>query len=194
MKTVSLLILLAITSLTFLTAQSTFELKESKITIEGTSTMHDWVSNVTEVKATGKLVTQDGALQDIQSLKVEIAVLGIKSEKGKTMDKKTWKALKEEAFPTITYQLKAIRSIEPEDQDYKLQTTGVLEIAGKAIDIDMAVTASLLNGQGIRFEGSKDLKMTGFEIDPPTAMFGALKTGDDITIRFRVTLVSKGSL
>jgi hypothetical protein len=40
----------------------------------------------------------------------------------------------------------------------------------------------------IQFEGSKTINMTEFGMVPPTAMFGSLKTGEEITVNFKVTL------
>jgi len=39
----------------------------------------------------------------------------------------------------------------------------------------------------IRFEGSHTMLQTDFGVDPPTALLGRLKTGDEVTVRFVVT-------
>ncbi|MGI8893418.1 MAG: hypothetical protein ACR2GN_08150, partial [Bacteroidia bacterium] len=41
------------------------------------------------------------------------------------------------------------------------------------------------NGQ-IIFEGTLPVKMTNHKIDPPTAMLGVVKSGDDTTVSFNV--------
>ena len=35
--------------------------------------------------------------------------------------------------------------------------------------------------------GAQQVKMTDYGVDPPTALFGVLKTGDAITISFNTT-------
>jgi hypothetical protein len=37
-------------------------------------------------------------------------------------------------------------------------------------------------------KGSKKIKMTDFNVEPPSFMFGSVKTGDEITVTFDVTL------
>jgi hypothetical protein len=32
------------------------------------------------------------------------------------------------------------------------------------------------------------MKMTSFKVDPPTAMWGVIKSGDDITVNFTLVL------
>ena len=45
-----------------------------------------------------------------------------------------------------------------------------------------------VNSDGnILFKGSLPVKMTAYEITPPKAMMGTIKTGDDIVISFEVT-------
>jgi len=45
----------------------------------------------------------------------------------------------------------------------------------------------------MRFEGKQMIKMTDFGVKPPSALFGTLKAGTDITIYFKTvfTILSK---
>jgi len=54
----------------------------------------------------------------------------------------------------------------------------------------MQVTANVQNGE-IQFTGSQELLMTDFGIDPPTAVFGTIRSKDEIRIEFDVTLSQK---
>ena len=38
----------------------------------------------------------------------------------------------------------------------------------------------------IVFRGELTLKMSDYEISPPTALMGTIKTGDEVTIRFSI--------
>jgi hypothetical protein len=38
------------------------------------------------------------------------------------------------------------------------------------------------------FKGSKPIKMSEYNVEPPSFMFGSVKTGNDITITIDVTL------
>ena len=50
------------------------------------------------------------------------------------------------------------------------------------------------SGDKITFSGEKELKMTDFNVTPPTAMFGAIKSGDDITIKYDVVFTRNNNL
>jgi polyisoprenoid-binding protein YceI len=43
------------------------------------------------------------------------------------------------------------------------------------------------NGNGFEFRGTHQLKMSDFNMRPPTAMMGAVRTGDEVTISFKLT-------
>lgn len=169
-------------------AQANFNLRNSKITIAGTSSLHDWESDVTIVRASGAIVVESNVLKSINSLYVEIPVTGIKSSKGSIMDDKTHTALKHKKFPNITYQLTTVNGFSRSGNTYEIKASGNLTIAGSTKPVDMTVKGTVGSDGSIRFEGSKPLKMTDFGIAPPTALLGTLKTGDDITISFSVTL------
>lgn len=172
-----------------LLAQTNFQLKNSKISILGTSNIHDWESAATQVKAEGKMLLEDNLLKSIPELKVTIAVEGIKSTKGSTMDKKTYKALLSETNPNIIFKLTKIASIKPSVNQQTLKASGNLTIAGTTKLVDLEVVAEKTTKGEFRFTGAKALKMTDFNMEPPTALFGTLKTGDDITVKFDITLI-----
>ena len=51
----------------------------------------------------------------------------------------------------------------------------------------MQVKISMPQKGTIDFSGSQKIKMTDYGVTPPKALFGALVTGDDITISFSTT-------
>ncbi len=186
-KRINLLILLLL-GLGYLQAQGTYQLRTAEISISGTSSLHDWISKTTELTASGDLIVENGNLVDIPSLQVTIPVTTIKSEKGKIMDNKTYKALLSNEHPNITFKLEELQSIETNGSNTDLMAKGLLTIAGKTKTIQLAVKAKADGKGGFQFNGSKAFKMTDFGIDPPTALLGTLKTGDDITVAFNISL------
>ena len=184
----NLIALLFFSVLSFSLSAQNFQVKSSEMTIAGTSTLHDWVSNVTQVNGAADFTFADGALTSISNLSLTIPVKGIVSTKGSTMDSKTYGALEAETHPNITYKLTKVTSILPSATGVTIIATGDLTIAGTTKPIDLLVTGTYLGNNGIRFEGSKAFNMTDFGVDPPTAMLGTLHTGDKVTIKFKVSL------
>ena len=178
----------------YLSAQDSYEIITSHLSIAGTSNVHDWKSDATKVEAKGDIQLEATTLKSIKNLKVEVAVGGIKSTKGSMMDKKTWTALKKDEYPTITYVLTKVNSLIKSGDSYDIKTTGNLTIAGETRSIELTVKGKVASDGSLVFEGSKKLKMTDFKIDPPTALMGTMKTGDEITISFNVKLAKDAKL
>lgn len=174
-------------SICLVSAQEKYELITSHISIAGTSNVHDWESDATKITAWGDILLENNTLKSIKNLTVNIPVGGIKSSKGSIMDKKTWGSLKKDEFPTIKYTLTKVNSLTKNGDSYEIKTTGNLSIAGETKSIDMTVKGKVF-GNDLQFDGSKKLKMTDFKIDPPTALMGTMKTGDEVTINFSVKL------
>ncbi|MCB0855839.1 MAG: YceI family protein, partial [Bacteroidetes bacterium] len=61
---------------------------------------------------------------------------------------------------------------------------GQLTIAGVTKTITLNADCKVSDNGQITCTGSKKIKMSDYGIDPPTAMFGTIKTGDDLTIVF----------
>ncbi len=169
-------------------AQTSYKITASTFTIAGTSSLHDWESNATEVNATGQMQMENATLKAIDNLTVTIPVERIKSTKGSIMDNKTHKALESKSHPNITFKLTKINTLEKNGNAYTIKATGNLTIAGKAKAISLNVKGKMTGSDELQFDGSKALKMSDFGIDPPTALMGTLKTGDDITVRFSVKM------
>jgi polyisoprenoid-binding protein YceI len=169
------------------TSQTNYTFQSGKMTISGTSTLHDWTSDVTEINFKGMVQAGDETLASIKKVQVSIPVEGIKSTKGKTMDKKTWEALESEEHPNVECSLTSF-DIKENGKKFNITGKGELTMAGTTKPITLTLNAQFTEDGNLKFTGSKALKMTDFNIDPPRALLGTLKTGDDITIDFTVTM------
>lgn len=171
-----------------LNAQNVFSVKTFKMTVAGTSSMHDWESNVTKLTADGKMTVSASNLEKLQSLQITIPAKSIVSTKGKIMDNKTYEALKADANPNISFQLSEIEGITPSGSNYTVKAKGNLTIAGVKKPISMSVTASVASSGQVSFKGSKKINMEDFGMEPPKAMAGAIKVGPEVTIAFELTM------
>lgn len=178
-----ILVFLAVFTLTPLVGQE-YSLSSYKMTVSGTSTIHDWTSTVTDVKAEAKLLWDQNRLKAIEALEVKVRSESIISGKGSVMDNKTWTALKKDEYPNIIFKLKKA-AISP-DNPFKVTAFGNLSIAGSTRAVELEAEG-VLSGNGLpTFTGQYRLLMSDFGIDPPTALMGSLQTGDEITIDFEV--------
>jgi len=161
------------------------------VSIHGTSNLHDWDENVVTVTGDGNVDWNGDANFDLNAMNIKMVVNSIKSTEGSMMDKNTYKALKADDHPDITFVLTApVKSIQVGTHVIAAKIN--LTIAGVTKAIDMPVTATSVAHGNISFEGSKAIKMTDYGITPPVALFGTMKTGNEITIKFKtVFAISK---
>lgn len=171
--------------LTQVTIAQTYQLNNglSSLRIDGTSNLHDWDIKAENQKGKISVEMTEGKVTAIKELQVSAVAESLKSGKS-GMDKNTYKALKTDKHKEITFKLSNVKSINCSGSNCKVTVSGNLSIAGttKPMDItfDMAVSNS-----NIILTGSKKFKMTTFNVEPPTAMFGTITTGDDIEVVFK---------
>ena len=191
MKTIkSLLVTLLFLIGNHLFAQTNYALaKNYKVTINGGSNLHDWEETAEKVVGSGLVTWNSNGTFDLNSLKIVAAVNSIKSSEGATMNGKTYKALKSESHPAITFTLTSpLRSVQ---NGNTVSAAGDLNIAGKSNPVTLRVKVAASPNGNITVEGAEPLKMTDFGIDPPTALFGALKVSNDVTIHFQSTFIKQ---
>ncbi|GGH40291.1 hypothetical protein IA57_02000 [Mangrovimonas yunxiaonensis] len=158
----------------------TVDNQKSTLKVLGTSSLHDWEINAE--KQSGSLQIEAGDLLTIQTLKMTFDVNALKSGKS-AMDKNTRNALNYDDYKTITFNFSKLKSSKKEGNFYNVVVVGDLTIAGSKKAIELPLRLEKSNGV-VTLTGKKALKMTTFNIEPPTALLGSIKTGDDITIKF----------
>lgn len=169
-------------------AQTVYEVKSHSLVIEGTSNLHDWTAEAEGVKGTFKIKVEDGKIVDIENLSIKINAQSLKGSKGSIMDSKISEALNAKKHPEISFDLRKVNSISENPGVFRISTTGQLKISGVTKPVTLSATGKVIAGGEIEFSGSTKLKMTDFEVTPPKAMFGALTTGDEITLNYKVVV------
>jgi len=167
---------------------------ESKLWIEGTSNLHGWSCKATTLDAA---VEFDAAIaaqltvappKALKKVLVKVPVKSIKCGHG-GMDGNLYKALKADESPDISYILATFEAAPGEAKDsFTLHTVGTLSIAGMENKISMDVIATRLPDGTVKATGTVPIKMTDFGIKPPTAIFGRLKTGDEVKVNFELSV------
>jgi polyisoprenoid-binding protein YceI len=162
-------------------AQKTYNLDvKTNFSVFGTSTMHDWEMKSASRTGTANLTVTDSKLTDINSIDITLLTESIKSEK-KSMDKVAYETLKTDKFKNIKYVLKSADKVN----ETTWNLTGTYTIAGVSKVLKTQVKTSVVNGV-VTFQGLNKITFTEFGMKSPTAMFGAIKTGEDLTIKFNL--------
>ncbi len=173
--------------------RSTFEFQpQTKISIKGTSTMHDFECQAGLVAGMVEFGTDSATdakemLNGLQNVSVSVPVDRIACGNG-TMDKKMREALQAGKAPLVKYTLSEASVVSGPDAEgyHALRTSGKLFLAGQERPIEMTVRGRQMADGRFLFSGSKDIKMSEWGIKAPTAMLGTMKTGDQVTVAFEV--------
>jgi polyisoprenoid-binding protein YceI len=104
------------------------------------------------------------------------------------MDKNTYKALNTTNFSSIDFTAASVDIKPSGNVGYILTTKGKLTIAGTSRDVSLSANGIVNPDKSITYSGTYHLKMTEYKVDPPTAMLGTIKTGDDIVVKFNMVL------
>lgn len=154
---------------------------QSKVVIDGDSSLHKWSCTASVAQTSAELDTSLPQL--VRALTVQIPVAGIECGNG-TMNGKLRDALGADKHPIIEYRFSSAERIDGEG--VRLRATGTLTVAGKSQPLIVPVDAALdTDGSAIAM-GSVSFAMSQFGIEPPTAMLGVLTTADRVTIRFEL--------
>jgi polyisoprenoid-binding protein YceI len=187
----SLLSLFFISKAIDLQAQ-TYHTKSFKMTISGTSSYHDWTSNVKNISLHGDFLFSNSTLEKIKNATALILTKSIQSEqKSDLMDERTHKTLKADQYPSITYEYLSIKSVQKESTQTNLVVNGTLTLAGTSKVTDLQMTLRTKENSEVVITGSKKIKMSEYGIRPPVFMLGLLRVGDEVTINYEVVLELK---
>lgn len=160
----------------------TLTIKSSTMTIDGkTNVNHDYTTKVTQLS--GEMTIVDNRLQ---SLTVEIPVRSIISGE-KLMDKKTHETFNAPKNPMILFNMTEVNSMQVNGRDIAVTVTGNLSMGGTTKKVMLKAAGKEVSPGVYTFEGALPLKISDFNMKPPTAMLGTMKTKDQVTVNYNVT-------
>jgi hypothetical protein len=166
-----------------------YQAKNISVSIKGTSTLHDWEMKSNEGKC--EAIFTLGANNKLASLSGLSFILPAKSLKSghNMMDNNSYKALKTETHQHIAFTLSSSTVTQLEGLNYQIKCAGKLTIAGVTRETELLASGKLNPADNsLAISGTKKMKMTEYNVKPPTVMMGTIKTGDDIAINYNLKL------
>lgn len=160
--------------------------KEAAIKVLGSSNVHDWTMISSSMESQGEFKIEENQLRSIAALTFSVNAKSLKSEH-ESMDGRTYKTMKADQYPKVTYKLTAATVTAATKNKYQVKATGDLTIAGVTQTIVMNISATVNPDNTITITGSENLKLTDYKIEPPSFMLGAMKVKNDLTIQFNLT-------
>jgi polyisoprenoid-binding protein YceI len=115
---------------------------------------------------------------------VEVEAGGLISGKS-GMEKDAGKALGAERYPLVRFEQTGSLELPmgPNPQPSMLIINGILQIRDQSMAVQIEAQISI-SEHTIRIEGSHTVDMTDYGVEPPRALLGLIKTGEEVTIDF----------
>lgn len=162
---------------------------DSRMWVAGTSTIHDWECPINDFTAQIRASEDGQTVSSIGRVVVTAKVEAIECEKGK-MNSKLQDALESDDHPQVTFEAESAE-ITSEEAGSTATAVGTLTMAGETRDLTVEATISRTDDGRILLTGRAPILLSNFGIDPPTALLGTLKTGDEVFVRFEVVLAEQ---
>ncbi len=175
-------------SLAIASSPASYSVKSHDIKISGTSNLHDWTANVPRLTTSAEMVINGDRLEAINRMVIEVDATAITGSEGNIMTKKIAETLKSDRNPRIVFRMTKVDEISQSGSDFTVRASGTLAMGGTTRSLDLLVKGKVLPNGEVQFTGAKDMKMTTWQLEPPRAMLGALRTADDVKVNFSVTL------
>jgi polyisoprenoid-binding protein YceI len=176
-----------------LRAQNNYSISNYVATINGTSNVANWRESIEKIWGNCILMQNTEKAISLQSFKIGLQVKSIKGEQYPLMSNLTYKALKGDKFPEITFTLaEPVANMCCGLNTYSVAARGRLTIAGVTREIITPIKFTFLDDKKVTIEVEQQVKMTDYGVSPPTALFGLVKTGDVITINFKTVFLADG--
>ena len=158
----------------------------SRIWISGTTNVNAWscvsgqLDDAVAVDSVAPAAERLGSATIAATLSVPVVSLQCGHRQ---MERDLRNALHADVHPQIRFRLQSYR-VTPTATGYDGTVTGELTLNGTARPVTVAVTIVSDAAGRYRATGSTEVRMSTFGVRPPTAFFGAIRAGDDVTVSF----------
>lgn len=170
---------------------------ESKLWLEGTSTLHDFTITANNIKSSISFensMNENNSLDEFKITYLKLIVPIWKLDSGnESMDENMQEALSAEVNPNIVFELisPVVFSFKNVIDSITINATGNLTVAGTKKSVDLNITVVTQSENEFEFKGEIKLLMTDFGVEPPSMFFGTMNTGNEITVKFEMILNRK---
>lgn len=154
----------------------------STVSVTGTSTLHNWKEELKKFDV--DFLAGESGDQTITFKNVQFnALVGNLKSESSLMDDKTFSALKKDKFPTVSFVSDKETTVTLNGNKFSGKVSGELSIKGATKQVIITIQGTLDNGI-VTVSGMYPISMSDYGVKPPTALFGTIKSGNDIQVHF----------
>jgi polyisoprenoid-binding protein YceI len=166
---------------------------QSRLWVEGTSTVRSFTCKASEVKATVEASGGNAVVRVMTGEKaVQTVNVVVPSEKldcgNGTMNEHMRKAIRTADVPTIAFRVTSYE-LAKEADGVSGTLTGTLSLGGETRNVSVPATAVVSDG-ALHVIGAYELAMSDYKLKAPSLMFGRIKVRDKVTVKFDLLLKS----
>ena len=170
-------------------AQSLFTLQpESRIWIDGASNVSSFTCEAGPIEGSAQLPDtpiMKAGLADAPALSAPVRLFDCGNGR---MNSDLYDALDAKRHPYIEFRLLGAGVSDGWAGEWqRIQVTGEIAIKGAWRTVSLTAEGRRLKNGLYRVRGRAPLKMTDFDVTPPTALLGMVRARDDIVVRFDLT-------
>jgi YceI-like domain len=165
--------------------------------IDGTSTLSDWIVTVKQIEGEVSLskdfaqkgLPKPGAL--IPKVLIRMVVKSMDGGRGAVMNDKILGAFNEPANPYVVFEMTEGKITNIKDEaagTFNVHLKGKISMAGQSRVVEMDIEGKRVSPGVYSFAATYPVKMTDYGITPPSAMFGQIESGDEVKVRFNITV------
>ena len=161
---------------------------QSRLWVDGTSTVRSWSCKATEIDATIEAGAPDAVkavmtgVKAVRAVDVRIPVEKMDCSNG-TMNEHMRKALKAKENPTIAFKVVSY-DVAKGASGVTGTLNGQLTIGGTTKPIAIQAAGAAGPDGTLHVTGTQELQMTESGLKPPTLMLGTMKVGDKVKVSF----------
>jgi polyisoprenoid-binding protein YceI len=165
------------------TQDITLDREESRLWIEGSSNVNKFQCRAGRYQTQVAPPTSDTSAQ----VEVDVAVEGFDCGK-RRMNRDLYSTLLSNRHPYISFEYLSTESMEFDESSgkYMLRVRGNLTVAGHTNKIEFPLEATFVNDNRILATGQTTLKMTSYNVEPPSALLGLVRVNDELTVHFEL--------
>jgi polyisoprenoid-binding protein YceI len=166
----------------------------SVINIKGTSPLHDWGMTAQSFTGNAKfsfVENKDEGSSDLSAVTeftLHLPIHNLKSE-NKGMEKSAYKALKEDKYKDIVFELTSAKFKPSGKRYYLILLHGNLTMAGVTQPTTLKTSARVNEDGTIFCTGSLPIYLSDYNIERPSYLLGTMKVGDVLTLNYNLLLV-----
>ena len=159
----------------------------SQFWIDGNATTGRWTCQADAVRGHGLV----GEAHELAA-QVTVPVRDFDCGSG-PMNRDLYHALAAEAHPAITFDLDTAETLReaPAGGWARVRATGTLRLAGVARRVTVDAEGRRLAANRVALRGEHRLRMTDFDVTPPSHALGLVRAHDAIRVRFDLTATAR---